>query len=221
MLTPWTKLEASHTGYVLDDDLEAVEEFNRSAGDTKTKIVFDAFPEPYIGNPDLAKVVFLGLNPGYSVSDPAWHARKDFRRALLLNLKHELTDYPFYPLNPAFQRSGAGQWWRMRTRQLQNESGLDDRTFAKRIMAIEWFPYHSVSFKEPKKEFPSQGYSFRLAREMIGKKLLVRMRSRSLWAKVHPSLGAIPSLRNPQCSHITRGNMDGGAFDEILKALQS
>ena len=221
MNNPWTELEASSTGHVLDEDLEAVDEFNRSVGDTKTKIVFDALPEPYIGNPDSARVVFLGLNPGYSVSDPEWHARKDFRRALLLNLKHELTDYPFYPLDPAFQQSGAGQWWRMRTRQLQNASGLDDRTFATRIMVIEWFPYHSVSFKAPRTEFHSQRYSFQLAREMLGRKLLVRMRSRLLWAKVDASLGAIPSLRNPQCSHVTRGNMDGGGFDEILKALQS
>jgi hypothetical protein len=97
MNNPWTKLEASRTGYVLDEDLDAVDEFNRSVRDPKTKIVFDALPEPYVGNPDLAKVVFLGLNPGYSVSDPAWHAREDFRRALLLNLKHELKDYPFTP----------------------------------------------------------------------------------------------------------------------------
>jgi Domain of unknown function (DUF3427) len=174
MNNPWTKLEASRNGYVLDEDLDAVNEFNRSVRDTKARIVFDALPEPYIGNPDLAKVVFLGLNPGYSVTDPEWHARKDFRGALLLNLNHEPTDYPFYPLDPAFRQSGAGQWWRERTRQLQSESGLDDRTFAKRIMVIEWFPYHSVSFKAPKAEFHSQRYSFQLAREMLGRKVLVR-----------------------------------------------
>jgi hypothetical protein len=70
MNNPWTKLEASRNGYVLDEDLDAVNEFNRSVSDTKARIVFDALPEPYIGNPDLAKVVFLGLNPGYSVTDP-------------------------------------------------------------------------------------------------------------------------------------------------------
>jgi hypothetical protein len=221
MNNPWTKLEASRNGYVLDEDLDAVNEFNRSVSDTKARIVFDALPEPYIGSPDLAKVVFLGLNPGYSVTDPEWHARKDFRGALLLNLNHEPTDYPFYPLDPAFRQSGAGQWWRERTRQLQSESGLDDRTFAKRIMVIEWFPYHSVSFKAPRAEFHSQRYSFQLAREMLGRKLLVRMRSRSLWAKVHPGFGDISSLRNPQCGYVTRGNTDGSVFEEILKALRS
>jgi hypothetical protein len=221
MNNPWTKLEGSRNGYVLDEDLEAIEAFNRSVADPNAKIVFGALPEPYIGNPDSARVVLLGLNPGYSATDPKWHAREDFRRALLLNLNHELKDYPFYPLNPAFRESGAGQWWHKRTRRLLTESELDERTFAERIMVIEWFPYHSVSFNAPRTEFPSQEYSFQLARRMLGAKVVVGMRSRQLWEQVDPRLGEINYLSNPRCGHVTRGNMVGSLFPEILAALRA
>lgn len=221
MENPWANLAGSRNGYVLDEDLDAIEQFNRLAQNSNTKIVLDALPEPYIGNPDTAKVVFLGLNPGYSVTDPAWHTREDFRRAVLLNLSHELTDYPFYPLNPAFRESGTGVWWSERTRRLRDECGLDDQKVAEKMMVIEWFPYHSVSFKMLQGVLDSQRYSFQLAREMLGNKLVVRMRSRSLWTKVDPKLGAARSLRNPQCGHVTRGNTDGGLFDEIVAALRS
>jgi hypothetical protein len=78
MANPWIKLESSRNGYALDEDLRAIDDFNLQLGESTANIVFDPLPEPYIGNPDLAKVVFLGLNPGYSASDPHWHARKDF-----------------------------------------------------------------------------------------------------------------------------------------------
>lgn len=74
MASPWTKLESSRNGYALDEDLRAIEDFNLQVGASTVKIVFDALPEPSIGNPNLARVVFLGLNPGYSASDPYWHA---------------------------------------------------------------------------------------------------------------------------------------------------
>jgi hypothetical protein len=193
MTNPWTKLESGRNGYVLDEELGAVEDFNLHVGSSTAKILFDALPEPYIGNPDSAKVVLLGLNPGYSASDPYWHAKEDFRRALLLNLKHELKEYPFYPLNPAFRESGTGQWWRQHTAQLKDASGLDEPTFAERIMVIEWFPYHSVSFKVSRVRFPSQRYSFDLAGEMLRRnRLLVGMRSKQLWTEVDTKLGDIP-----------------------------
>jgi hypothetical protein len=163
----------------------------------------------------------LGLNPGYSATDPKWHSREDFRRALLLNLKHELKGYPFYPLDPAFQESGAGQWWHKRIRWLQSESKLDPRTFAERIMVIEWFPYHSVSFEAPRTKLPSQEYSFQLARSVVGSKVVVGMRSRQRWEKVDLRLGKINYLSNPRCGHVSRGNMDGSSFSEILTVLRA
>jgi hypothetical protein len=87
-------------------------------------------------------------------------------------------------------------------------------------MVIEWFPYHSVKFKVAKDKYESQEYSFQLAMEMLSKKLVVRMRSKSLWASVDERFGEQPSLLNPQCGYITPGNTEGDLFGRIVKALR-
>jgi hypothetical protein len=86
-------------------------------------------------------------------------------------------------------------------------------------MVIEWSPYHSVTFEAPKDKFESQEYSFQLARDMLAKKLVVRMRSKSLWTNVDLRFGE-PSLLNPQCGYITPGNTEGDLFARIVKALR-
>ena len=107
--------------------------------------------------------------------------------------------------------------------ELQNESGLDDRTFAERLV-IEWFPYHSErsGLRKPVSVCESQKYSFQLAKQMLGKKgvEVVGMRSRKHWAEVDPRFGEVRFLKNPQCGYVTRGNTEGNLFDEMVKALK-
>jgi hypothetical protein len=220
MKNPWLSLRGTGNPYIFDKDLAKIDTYNRFVLDPRARVIRDVIPEPFIGNPNSAQVVFLGLNPGYSISDPVWHAKEPFKKALFLNLGHELQDYPFYPLNPAFAESGAGSWWGKRTSQLREASELDDKTFAERFMVIEWFPYHSVRFKVPKEKFESQEYAFQLAKDMLARKLVVRMRSKSLWANVDPRFGEAPSLLNPQCGYITPGNTEGDLFGQIVEALR-
>jgi hypothetical protein len=52
-------------------------------------------------------------------------------------------DYPFYPLNPEFANKPTALWWRPRLQALQYATSLDDRALSERLIAIEWFPYHS------------------------------------------------------------------------------
>lgn len=135
------------------------------------------------------------------------------------NLRHESQEYPFYPLNPAFSWTGAGQWWGLRTRELR-EAGLNPVTVAKNLLVIEWFPYHSKKAAFPKKQVcESQEYSFQLAKDMLETKLVVLMRSKNYWVKVDPRFGELPSLKNPQCGHISKGNTEGDLFDRIVNAL--
>jgi hypothetical protein len=101
MENPWLSLCGTGSPYVFHKDRAKIDKYNHSVRNPGAKVVLDVIPEPFIGNPDSAQVVLLGLNPGSSASDPAWHAREDFRTALFLNLRHKLQDYPFYPLNPA------------------------------------------------------------------------------------------------------------------------
>jgi hypothetical protein len=152
-------------------------------------------------------VILLNLNPGHSDADAHDYQRPIFRQALLNNLRQVPQPYPFYPLNPSFIDTGAGQWWSRRLRTLQNDAGIAVEEFTRRLMVIEWFPYHSRSFSRPRKLFPSQAFSFQLAKAMLQEgRLVITMRSKKLWQEVDPRFGNIDALSNPRCGYVSRKN---------------
>lgn len=104
MHNPWLALPPT-APYVLPAEREIIERFNRTYPDPKTQIRLQVLPEPFIGNLN-AKVVVLSLNPGFDESDMTWHSQPDFATSIHANLRHASQPYPFYPLNPAFSRSG-------------------------------------------------------------------------------------------------------------------
>jgi hypothetical protein len=138
------------------------------------------------------------------------------------NLRHEIQDYPFYPLSPAFNRTGSGNWWHKRLRELRREAGLDDQTLAQRLLAVEWFPYHSARCKFHKPIVGSQAYGFQLARDLIQRERVevVGMRSKKQWGKADTAFLRLPYLKNPRNVSITRNNMDPGVFDRLLRVLR-
>jgi hypothetical protein len=218
---PWLKLNRSERPYVLDIDKEYVQRHNKSVR-PENRIMTNSIPEPYIGNPETAKVVLLNLNPGHSPKDEEDHGRPEIQNAIFHNLRHEPQEYPFYPLNPALEGTGVANWWRPRIRRLQDESGLDMRTFATRLLVIEWFPYHSERCALGTRPVcESQQYSFELAKQMLGKDgvQVVGMRSKKHWEEVDQALGHQPFLKNYQRTYITRGNMETTCFDRLLEAL--
>lgn len=217
---PWLKLP-SESDYVLEVDRESIKRHNESKRRDDRRINLKSVPEPFIGNPESAKVVLLSLNPCDSEDDLKAHSNDEFKKALLHNLSGESQNYPFYPLNPEFSWTGAGKWWLPRTRELR-EAGLDDATIAERLIVIEWFPYHSRKSEFPNKRVcESQNYSFHLAKEMLEKKkLVVGMRSKKKWIEVDQRFGEVPFLKNPRCGHISRNNTEGNVFDRIVEALK-
>jgi len=94
----------------------------------------DVVPEPYIGSPN-APVYLLALNPGFSTDDRFWHNQPSFRKALLGNLAHKNTAYPFYPLNPSFHEAPVSGWWRSKLKPL-----IDDADLAKVVTASVKLP---------------------------------------------------------------------------------
>lgn len=217
---PWRKLHPSKGSYVLEMDREDIRRYNAAVRD-EAKVIDWSIPEPFIGNPESARVVLLGLNPGHSNEDKEAHSNDDFREAMLHNLDHESQEYPFYPLNPGFEPVGVVKWWGTRTRKLRNSVGLGAASFAKRLLVIEGFPYHSKKSALPTKQVcKSQEYSFQLAKEMLGKRLVVLMRSQKHWLEVDPEFGKAPRLKNPQCGHVSEGNMDPGLYKEMVAELQ-
>jgi len=184
------------------------------------KIIVESIPEPFIGNPQTAKVVLLSLNPGHSEDDAKAHSDGDFRKAMLHNLRHEQQECPFYGLKPKFAWTACGRWWRAHTLKLY-ETGLSWEAISQGMLVIEWFPYHSKTSGLPIKPVcPSQEYSFQLAREMLESKIVVGMRSKKQWTNVVPEVEGVPFLKNPQNPHISAGNMGTELFQKIVEALR-
>jgi hypothetical protein len=84
---------------------ERVRRLHKS-GSADCVINSNSIPEPFNGNPEAASVILLSLNPGDGEEDRRAHADPEFRAAMLLNLKHQLTDHPFYP-----GRFSTPSWW--------------------------------------------------------------------------------------------------------------
>jgi hypothetical protein len=222
MDNPWLELQPSEDSFVLQMDRECIQKHNEQSRSEKTKFMVRSIPEPFIGDPNSATVILLGKNPGHRSKDEEDHLDKDFKKAIFDNLHHKAQEYPFYPLNPEFLKTGAGEWWRKHTRELREEPGnIDEATLARRLMVIEWFPYHSIRLSPPKTQCRSQQYSFELAKQILDRKLLiVGMRGRKEWMKVDDRFGEIPFLNSPQNVSLTRGNTHGDLFNQIVKALK-
>jgi hypothetical protein len=215
---PWSELPGQ-CPFVLDTDRASIEKYNKLHNNDE-KIIVESIPEPFIGNPQSAKVVLLSLNPGHSEDDAKAHSDADFRGAMMRNLRHEPQDCPFYALNPKFAWTACGIWWRAHTHKL-HAAGLSWEAISAGLLVIEWFPYHSKRSSLPIKPVcPSQQYSFQLASEMLESKIVVGMRSKKHWLNVVPAVQNAPFLKNPQNPHISVGNMDQDLFDRIVEALR-
>jgi hypothetical protein len=218
---PWQELVYESGEWVLTKDREAIRRFNSKKANPEHRVHLESLPEPFIGSPATAKVVFLGLNPGHSDKDIQEHRDHEFQNALLKNLKHEDQEYPFYPLNPKFKDTGAGLWWTTRLKHLKRACRLDDREFSKRVMVIEWFPYHSVRSGLPNEIVcASQKYGIRLAQELSCKDgvKIVGMKAEERWTRL-VGIKNVPFLRSKQNSTVTNRNMEPGAFEEIVRVL--
>lgn len=226
MTNPWAELRPEPP-YILPMDETQILEYD-SRRHEGSKLGLDSIPEPFIGNPETAKVVLLLLNPGYSRKGSEAHRNPALKEELFRNLRGERGPYPFYPLNPALSWSPTAQWWVPRTRELRQATGLNDLMLSERLLAIEWFPYPSRSSGLPTRQLcNSQDYTFELAKRMLDTKFVVRTRSVNHWSKVDPRFRNIPSLNNPQCGFIspgntggnTGGNVESGLFKEIVDVL--
>src|SRR3954452_24074883 len=65
--SPWEGITAVRDSYVLDHDSPCVHRNARGA--EELRIIAGSIPEPFIGDPRKAKVIFLGLNPGHNEDD--------------------------------------------------------------------------------------------------------------------------------------------------------
>ncbi len=185
---PWRKLPIE-SPFVLRSDEPAIKKHNvkfknRSPFKIQTTQVI---PEPYVGNVATAKVLILLLNPGYDYRNRKSHSDPAFRAALLKNLRHEKTEWPFYFFNPDFcdKLHPGCDWWLRKTKKLRQHVCIEQ--LSQKLAVVEWFPYKSTQFKSGCK-VPSQQYSFELVRQAMSRDAVLIIRSKTRWLKTIPEL---------------------------------
>lgn len=188
---------------------------------------FDAFPEPYGGDLNTAKVVCLLLNPGLDESDATTNFKNEYWvNEIRANLEHK-TEFPFLYLSPKVQETEGYKWWTARLNPLV-KAGVTREELAQGVMMVQFLPYHSLIYTHNTQYIPTQHYQFYLVREAIrlGKTIII-MRGRRHWFKAVPELAnyeALFELNNPRSIYISRANLDNkngaGTFDKVVATLK-
>ncbi len=211
---PWTDLP-SEPPFVAAADHPLLD----SSYIKRAQLRLNHLPVPYLGDPRQARIILLGLNPGWSPSTDAFETSPEYqsrnRDCLLFTARH-----PFFSLDPQLSDTPGYKWWYARLRLLIEEFGLEIVTH--RLACVEWFPYHSATFTRPPKLLPSQRFGFALVADAIERgAVIVIMRSSQFWLKSVPLLASAPcvSVRNVRSPYITPRNLNPGGFEQVLTAM--
>ncbi len=217
MENPWKKL-SSQSPYVLSDDRDVLSRINRIEN-----FEFDILPEPFLGFIDTAKVILLNLNPGFDEEDRPTHLRKDFVEALQRNIQQVPSECPFYPLDSRFSETPVYRWWNKKLRELIEECGRT--TVSKNVACIEFFPYHSPSWRNLKQTIFSQQYNFYIVRQaMKDNKTILIMRARREWFSCIPELETYPHLlrlNSFQNVSVSKKNVSDKKFDGLVQLIMN
>ena len=185
---------------------------------SRAGLKLDQIPVPFIGDPRRAPVILLGLNPGWTPLTPdAEKGEYAEQNRLCLSYASRV---PFFSLDEALGQTPGNLWWRRRLRLLIESCGID--VVSHRMACVEWFPYHSRSFRRLSSLIPSQTYGFELVRAAAKRgALIIIMRSRDLWLSAAPELGTtdVLSLRVPRSPYMTPANLGASGFSRVVSAL--
>ncbi len=213
---PWRDLPNSKP-YALPQDRPFIEMFNRSATEA-TRIHTELLPEPFFGRFD-APIVVLLLNPGFSAHDATYHSQPEFRRRLRAAIKAERKFQPHFHLSHGAVGPGS-KWWLRAVKPLIEEVGQD--CVADNLLAIEYFPYHSRTFRHAHIRLPSQEFSFSLVRAAIARKAtVICARGANVWFGAVPQLASYRRLfhvRNPRSASLSEKNLS--SYASVVAALR-
>jgi hypothetical protein len=176
---PWQSLKPL---YVLPEDFAAIAHHRNYSN-----LRLDMMPGQFIGGLDNAEIVFLLLNPGFNEGDITTDLQlPGFANDIQLNHVDPYKS-PFYFFNDGYELTGGHIWWAKILKPLL-QAGVTEAMLRDKIMAIEYFPYHSKTYKNLPL-VPSQKLAFDMVREAITrKKTIVIMRSSKLWFAAVPEL---------------------------------
>lgn len=215
--------------FLNESDSYLINKFNEKNKGTKFEILTGLLPEPFIGNPEKAKLLFLALNPGYkggeSDGEFKWHSDSKFSKLIYDNLDLLETDYPYYYLNEDdyFKKSPGHEWCKRVFRELINVIGAKE--LSKKIVCIQYHAYHSNRYKKiDSKLLSSQEIVFPIIHSFMRSGLpIVIMRSKKIWVESISNLAEYQNkiiLKNPRNPTISKGNMSEGEFNYLLDLLK-
>lgn len=209
---PWVELPTKPE-YILPQDLEQIQ-FHLNFSNLR----LETLPGQFAGGLDSAEVILLALNPGFNERD---NSLEPEIMELICSNHSDPYGSSFYYLDTNLERTPVYAWWARILNPLLL-AGINKASLRKKLMLIEYFPYHSETWK-PLPVVPSQPFAFGLVEEaMIRQKTIVIMRSGSLWYKSIPSLESYPNkivIKNPRQPYISVGNLGNENFNTILTKL--
>lgn len=210
---PWHDLKPL---YVLPEDFAAIVHHRNYSN-----LRLDTLPDQVIGGLDKAEVVFLLLNPGFDDKDITVNLTlPHFIKANRRNMTDPFGS-PFYYFGGDLEQTGGYEWWSRILKPLV-KAGVTEAALRDKIMAIEYFPYHSKDWKHLP-QVPSQQHAFDLVNEAIRRrKTIVIMRSKDLWFGAVPSLESYTNkmiIKNPRNPSVSPANLGEENFNTIMNRL--
>ncbi len=210
---PWIELP-TEAPFVLPCDDPFVSHYNKSTKATNLRIHVHLLPEPFHGSIN-APVVVLLLNPGVGTQEARLHKQPTFAQALRKSITQTESVEHFHLVD---ESKGPGHvWWKKTCNALREVESLP-----RKLLSIEFSPYHSKSFGHGLLRLPSQEYSFHLVKQAMQREaLIVCMRGQSHWFGAIPELATykhLLSLKNPRSASLSPGNLIG--FDRLLATIK-
>ena len=209
-INPWRKLKPL---YVLPEDFAAIAHHRNYSN-----LRLDMLPGQFIGGLNNAEVILLLLNPGFNEGDITNDLQiPGYAKDIQLNHTDPYGS-PFYPFNEGYEHTEIYKWWARILNPLV-DAGADLSILRTKVMTVEYFPYHSVTYKQLP-FVPSQQLAFDLVSEAIKRgKIIIVMRSSDLWYDAVPGLENYEHkmmIKNRRQPYVSANNL-GEANFEIIK----
>jgi hypothetical protein len=225
---PWHDLPEEPL-FVLPDEKEAIEEFNREQKrrPKPNLLNLNVLPAPFVGRWD-APVLLLGNIAGWLEREPEDYAVTPACTARMRgNLVHAPSDFPFFPLDPGPDVYPTHeQWWSFRLRYLLQDIARQD--LARSILAVECFPYRSSSneYAHDSLHLESQEYSRRLVRTAMNRNAVIVVRyGWRRWCEAVTGLDRYRQclrLKGQRRTHISpKGFVDRDGYDKVVDKIRA
>ena len=227
-VNPWKGLikKIKNDGYELkrnqkyfdEKDKDIIEDINKKFKDTDYEVHLEILPFHFSGNILDAPIMLLTANPGYVADEEkkGFHTDKKF-------IRETIEDFTFekeFLLTDSIDRMVKSDYYYKKLWRLMETYGFEK--VSKNVSLLEFFPYHSVKFKNA--DLPSQKFGVEIVKYAIEqRKLIVIMRSERNWYDAVKELKKYPNkvvLKNYRQPYVTEGNCQPKEdFHKILKVL--